>query len=122
MIAIRIPRELLLRFVRVVGVAAGGVQAAQAARGELGPGDELLGVLGRVDLCGHHAAGPGLEILRDQRVVGRRHAHEAVEVVGPGAGRGQLHFLISQAAMLLVEPEAMKPAGQAEHVDRDRMQ
>lgn len=49
-----------------------------------------------------------LQNLRRLDVAGRRHADDAIEASGAGHQPSNFHFLVVEAAMFLVEPEAIE--------------
>ena len=121
-VAVGVGGKLRQRFAAVGRVVPAAVQAAVAARGELDPLHELLGMLGRFDAGRHQAAGAGFE-------VGGRHRHSWSSASGrtnrcpfarPGR-RGQADLLVGDAGVLLVDPKAVIAADHAMHVEHDRV-
>ncbi len=97
-------------------VAPQGVDAAQAPRGKLRPGDHLLHLGRTADLGRHDAAGASLQRPHHRGVVGGGQANERVQTLGPGRQHGLLDLADAQAGVLLVEPDGIEAANQADQL------
>jgi hypothetical protein len=104
----------------ITAVEAGAVDAAQAARLELRPLDDLFRLAGAAHLRGHHAAGPGLQWTHHRRVIRRGKANKAVEAGATGGAGGFLDLGDRQPGVFLVEPDRVPAALKAEHLDQLR--
>ncbi len=102
-------------------IDAGAVDAAQAARMELGPVDNLLGLGGAFDLGGHDAAGAGFERPHHRGVIGRGQPHERIEPGRPRCQAGVFDLGDRQRGMFLIEPDRIVAALLADDLDDLRM-
>ncbi len=86
-------------------------EAAAADRREVRSGDQLRGVLRRVDTRGDHAVDAAVEQRAEQLGVGARWPHERRGAAGAGCDRERLHVADRQRAVLHVDPEEVEPTG-----------
>ncbi len=121
MVAIGVVGQFDLALVGEMGIGPLGVQSPHAARGELGPADELLGLGGRANLGGHYAVDPRLERLGHRRIAGYRQPQKASQPAGLANQGGHRDLFGGDAGMLGVEPKAVVTAGQAEHLQGNRV-
>src|SRR5262249_40796810 len=101
----------------VAAVHAGAVHAAEAARVELGPVHDVLRLPGVAYLGRHDPAGARFEGTHDRGVVGGRQADEGVQAARAGGAGAVLDLLHGQTGVLLVKPDRVEAAEEADHLD-----
>src|SRR6185436_7646454 len=94
------------------------VDAAQSEWMEERPAHDVRGLAYTFDLGGHHAAGAGFEATHHGRIIGRGEPHKGVEADAACRPRCFLDLLRGNARMLLVEPDRIEAAFEADDLDK----